>query len=85
MGKYAVVMEAPHLTLPESGSSSPMRILYSIVTASSFLPTIAILSYLQTMKLMLFKSFTPSTVLEISVTKSLSLPGSRSALKPTHG
>ena len=48
-------MDAPHLTVPESGSSSPMRILNSIVTASSFLPRMAILSSLPTMKLTLFK------------------------------
>ena len=78
-------MDAPHLTDPESGSSSPIRILNSIVTASSFFPIIAILSSFPTIKLMWSSSFVPSTVLETSVTNSLSFPGSRSALNPTQG
>ena len=78
-------MDAPHLTDPESGSSSPIRILNSIVTASSFFPIIAILSSFPTIKLMWSSSFVPSTVLETSVTNNLSFPGSRSALNPTQG
>ena len=75
----------PHLTLPSSGSSSPMRILNIVVCASSFSPTKAILSFLPTMKETLSRSFTPSMVFDTSVTNRISLPTSRSRSKPTNG
>ena len=62
-----------------------MSSLKSRVTASSLRLMTAILSSLPMMKLTFFKTGTPSTDLQRSVTKSLSLPGSRAALKPTQG
>ena len=79
------MVDTPHLTLPSSGSSSPMRILNRAVCASSFSPTKAILSPRFTEKYTLSSSFTPSTVTDTSLTVSTSLPSSRSGWKPTKG
>ena len=75
----------PHFTLPSSGSHSPVRILNRAVWAFSLSPTKAILSPWPTMKDTLSNSFTPSTVLDTSVTNKMSLPTSRSGVKPTQG
>ena len=74
-------MVVPHLKVPASGSSSSIKILNSVVVAISSSPTKAILSPLFTRKL----TFRPSTVLVRPSTARISLPGSRSILKPTKG
>ena len=75
----------PHLTVPSSGSRSPVRIWNRAVWAFSLSPTKAILSPWPTMKLTLSSTFTPSMVLLTSVTKRMSLPTSRSGEKATQG
>ena len=78
-------MVVPHLKVPASGSSSSIKILNSVVVAISSSPTKAILSPLFTRKLTLSSTFRPSTVLVRPSTARISLPGSRSILKPTKG
>ena len=73
------------MTVPSSGSSSPARILNRTVWAFSLSPTKAIFSSWPTMKDTLSSTFTPSMALLTSVTKRMSLPTSRSGVKPTQG
>ena len=84
-GKYEVEVETPHLNVPSSGCSSSMRILNSMVIACSLSPMNATLSVRPRVKLTLFSSFTPSTVLEMPLTCNTSLPSSRSMSKPMNG
>ena len=78
-------METPHLKVPSSGCSSSIRILNSMVIACSLSPIKATLSVRPRVKLTLFRSFTPSTVLEMPLTWSTSFPSSRSMSKPMKG
>ena len=58
----------PHLTLPSSGSSSPMRILNRVVWAISlFAHKGNLVPLVHDERLTLSSTFTPSTVLDTSV------------------
>ena len=85
IGKYEVDVETPHLKLPESGVSSSIRILKSIVTARSSSEINAILSSRPTVNLTFLSISTPSAFLHISSTESTSLPSSLSGVNPIYG
>ena len=85
IGKYERDVETPHLMLPSSGSSSSASILKSIVMVCSDSPMKATLSVRLRVKETLFRSFTPSTVLDMPLTLRTSFPSSLSILKPMKG
>ena len=84
-GKYDCDVVTPHLKVPSSGSSSPTRILKSVVFASPSVPTKATFSRGFIVNETLSRTFLSPIVLLIPVTVSSSLPTSRSGLNETKG
>ncbi|MNP00064.1 hypothetical protein D3C76_918480 [compost metagenome] len=80
-----MVVVIPHVTVPSSGSNSPISILNNVVSGKPSFATNAILSPFVTVKETLFKTFSPSIVLDILLTVTTSLPISLLGLKSIYG